>query len=197
MRAFKQATRFRFVALSALSFALVIPAHAQEKSAQEKAVTPAPTAPAVPDAKPADVSSPDAILAATYNVISGPPGERDWNRFYSLFAPDARLIYTGKNKAGAVQFQSITPQDYAKQAGGYFLKNGFFEREISRKADRYADIMQIFSTYESRNTAADEKPFARGINSFQLYFDGKRWWVVTIFWEEESPETPLPKQYLP
>jgi hypothetical protein len=150
-----------------------------------------------PAAKPEDVSSPDAILAATYDVISGPPGARDWNRFYSLFMPDARLIATGYSKKdGKQRVQSITPEGYAKQAGDYFLKNGFFEREIGRKSERYSNIMQIFSTYESRNTKDDKDPFARGINSFQLYYDGTRWWVVTIFWEEESPTTPLPKEFL-
>jgi hypothetical protein len=178
-------------------------ASAQEKSAaaasstaatgQEAAKTEAPR----PAAKPEDVSSPDAILAATYDVISGPPGARDWNRFYSLFMPDARLIATGYSKKdGKQRVQSITPEGYAKQAGDYFLKNGFFDREIGRKSERYSNIMQIFSTYESRNTKEDKDPFARGINSFQLYYDGARWWVVTIFWEEESPTTPLPKEFL-
>jgi hypothetical protein len=26
--------------------------------------------------------------------------------------------------------------------------------------------------------------------------DGKRWWVISIFWEAESPKTPLPEKYL-
>ena len=56
--------------------------------------------------------------------------------------------------------------------------------------------MQIFSTYESRNRRQTKEPFARGINSFQLYYDGTRWWVVAIFWEEESQTTPIPKEFL-
>ena len=178
-------------------------AGAQEKSAaaasstaaagQEAAKTAAPR----PAAKPEDVSSPDAILAATYDVISGPPGERDWNRFNSLFLPDARLIATGTSKKdGKQRIDSFPPEGYAKMAGGYFKEHGFFEREIGRKAERYGNIMQIFSTYESRNAKEDKDPFARGINSFQLYYDGTRWWVVTIFWEEESPTTPIPQEFL-
>ena len=178
-------------------------ASAQEKSAaaasstaaagQEAAKTAAPR----PAAKPEDVSSPDAILAATYDVISGPPGERDWNRFNSLFLPDARLIATGTSKKdGKQRIDSFPPEGYAKMAGGYFKEHGFFEREIGRKAERYGNIMQIFSTYESRNAKEDKEPFARGINSFQLYYDGTRWWVVTIFWEEESPTTPIPQEFL-
>ena len=90
----------------------------------------------------------------------------------------------------------MTPKDYADRAGAYFDKNGFAEREASRKTERYCNIMQVFSTYESRHDAKDEKPFARGINSFQLYYDGTRWWIVTIMWQEETPDNPLPKEFL-
>jgi len=198
MHTFRRYHRIILVLAAALVCLLSRPAVAQEKSAQtQQAPAAAPASQPAPEAKPADVASPDAILAATYDVISGPPGERDWNRFYSLFMRDARLISTGKGKDGAMRIRSVTPEGYAKLAGAYFLKNGFFERESARKAERYGNIMQIFSTYESRNTATDEKPFARGINSFQLYFDGKRWWVVTIFWLEESADNPIPKEYLP
>jgi hypothetical protein len=50
---------------------------------------------------------------------------------------------------------------------------------------------------EARHANDDEKPFIRGINSFQLFFDGARWWEVTICWQAETPETPLPEKYLP
>src|SRR5437868_3729856 len=43
----------------------------------------------VPEAKPEDVDTIDHVMAATYDVISGPAGERDWNRFRSLFYKDA------------------------------------------------------------------------------------------------------------
>ena len=46
--------------------------------------------------------------------------------------------------------------------------NGFFEHEISRTVETFGSISQVFSTYESRRRADDEKPFARGINSIQL-----------------------------
>src|SRR4051794_10086103 len=48
---------------------------------------------AAPEARPDDVKSMDAILAALYDVISGPKGRaRDWDRFRSLFVAGARLI---------------------------------------------------------------------------------------------------------
>lgn len=170
------------------------------KSSSTAPATPTTQAATVPAANPADVSSVDAIMAATYDVISGPPTKkRDWDRFRSLFVPGARLIPAerAKDATGIFKVDVITPDEYAKFADPYFSKNGFAEREIFRKSERYGNIMQIFSTYESRHDASDAKPFARGINSFQLLYDGKRWWVVTIYWQEEDAENPLPKEFLP
>jgi hypothetical protein len=192
--------RFSVLAAVLLSSA-AFPLHAQDDSKKPAAAAPAAAQAATPSpaAKPADVSSPDAIMAATYDVISGPAGQqRDWDRFRSLFVPGARLIPVVAKKTGAgYDTRVITPDEYAQKADAYFLKNGFAEREIARTAERYGNIMQIFSTYESRHDAKDAQPFARGINSFQLFYDGTRWWVVTIYWLEETPENPLPKEFLP
>lgn len=173
---------------------VVAPARAQEHPAP----TPQVSATAPSAANPADVFSPDAILAALYDVISGPVGKkRDWDRFRSLFLPGARLVPTRSNPAGGETASTLSPDDYAERAGPYLEKNGFFEREAARKSERFGGIMQVFSTYESRHNANDPKPFARGVNSIQLFFDGTRWWVVTIFWQEENPAMPLPKEFQP
>jgi hypothetical protein len=190
-------SRFSLTLLLILVCSFALSSHAQESSAQKSAPAAQAAAPP-PAAKPADVASPDAIIAAVYDVISGPAGPRDWDRFNSLFAPGARLIPISAKKDGS-GFGSfvMSPQDYVDRGGAYFLKSGFVEREAFRKTERFANIIQIFSTYESRHDAKDEKPFTRGINSFQLYNDGTRWWVVTIMWQEESAENPLPKEFLP
>ena len=90
----------------------------------------------------------------------------------------------------------LSPEDYIQHDDPYFQKNGFFEREVARRTERFAGIAQVFSTYESRHAAADPKPFERGINSFQLMHDGRRWWIVTIFWQGETPESPIPQEFL-
>jgi len=152
----------------------------------------------MPAAMPSDVASPEAILAAAYDVISGPATQkRDWNRFQSLFYPDARLVRTAPKKEGGFSATAFSPQGYVDRASLYFEKNGFFEREIARHTERWGNILQAFSTYESRHDAKDALPFARGINSFQLFFDGNRWWILTIFWQEETAQNPLPAEFLP
>jgi hypothetical protein len=188
----------------------------QASPTPQAAATPRPAPPAgvgvgiaIPPANPADVASVDSILAALYDVISGPAGKkRDWDRFRSLFAPGARLIPTGPRRppgtapdtplTGKEEYGSraFTPEEYMERSRPFLEEHGFFEREVARRTEQYGHIVHAFSTYESRHKAEDPKPFMRGINSIQLMNDGKRWWVVTIFWEGETERTPLPEQYL-
>ena len=195
---FARATQLLIV-VSAMGFAAGIQAQTptptqtpmpQASPAQSPAAT-------TPPANPADVATMDSIIAAVYDVISGPAkSPRNWDRFRSLFVPGARLIPTGKAPTGEVIARVRTPDEYIQRSAPLLEQNGFFEREISRRVERYANIAHIFSTYESRRAREDEKPFARGINSFQLMNDGKRWWIVTIFWQGEDDKNPLPAEYL-
>jgi heme-degrading monooxygenase HmoA len=74
---------------------------------------------------------------------------------------------------------------------------GFEERQITMRVERFGCIAHVWSTYDSRRAADDAEPFARGINSIQLYHDGTRWWVVTVFWDSERADNPIPDAYLP
>ena len=156
------------------------------------------TAPVAKEANPKDVASLDAIMKAVYDVISGDAGKaRDWDRFRSLFYKDARLIPSGKNpQTGVIGARVMTPEDYVQRSGPFLEKNGFHERELARHVDMYGNIAQVFSTYHAFKASTDKEPFMRGINSFQLLNDGKRWWVLTIYWQQESPENLIPKQFL-
>lgn len=187
----------RRVLLMTATLAFAAAAAAQTPTPQP---TPAPTAAqtpaAIPAADAAEVATMDSIVAALYDVISGPPGKRNWDRFRSLFVPGARLIPTGKRQTGEVSSRVLTPDEYIERSAPFLEKDGFFEREISRRLEKFGNIAHIFSTYESRHAKDDAKPFARGINSIQLMNDGKRWWVVTIFWQGEDAQNQLPAEYL-
>jgi len=149
----------------------------------------------VPAAKPDDVKSMDAILRAIYDVISGPAGGRDWSRFRSLFLPQARFTQTAPAPDGTrTMVISWSVDEFVRDAGTVFAKEGFYENAIVNKADAYGNMAQVFSSYESRKRVG-EKPFQRGINSIQLLNDGKRWWVVSILWDSERADNPLPKKF--
>jgi hypothetical protein len=148
-----------------------------------------------PDKK--DVGSIEGLVAALYDVISGPAGQkRNWDRMRTLFIPEGRLIATGRRADGTSSKRVMSVEDYINNSGPFLEKNGFFESEIGRKTEQFGGIVHVFSTYESKKTAADEKPFMRGINSIQLWNDGTRWWIVNVFWQSETPDAPIPAKYL-
>lgn len=144
------------------------------------------------------VQSLDSTLYNLYAVISGEKGvKRDWELFKYLFHADAKLIPSGKNQEGIIGARFMSPDGYVSTAGKYLEENGFFEKEIYRKVDTFGNITQVFSTYESYHSEKDAEPFARGVNSIQLLHDGSRYWIINIYWMAETPEHPLPAEYLP
>lgn len=145
-----------------------------------------------------DVNSLDNIMSTLYAVISGEKGEaRDWNRFKNLFVEDARLIPSGKNQEGKINYRVMTTSDYVESAGKRLVEVGFHELEIHRKTENYGSLVHVWSTYESYHSKTEKTPFARGINSIQLMNDGNRWWILQIYWLGESKDNLLPDKYLP
>ena len=169
------------------------PAFAQQAA---DAPPPHPVATTVPPAKASDVESIDGIVAALYDVISGPPGQaRDWNRMRSLFIPGGRLMPVGGKSKDAIGIRLLTVNDYVATSGPLLMDKGFHERELSKRVERFGNIAHVFSTYEA--TIEKDNVKLRGINTLQLMHDGKRWWIVSLMWQAESPELPLPAKYLP
>jgi hypothetical protein len=143
-----------------------------------------------------DVASIDGMIKAWYDIVSGPKGQpRDWARDRTLYIPDIRFVPVRVGKDGKIEPRISTHQQFVDDSGS-LATEGFFETEIHRVTERFGPIAHVWSTYESRRTA-DGPVFMRGINSIELFWDGKRWWIANAIWTDETPENPIPKQYLP
>ncbi len=172
--------------------AMVLGLAATPLAAQDSSALAAPR-----PAAAADVASIDAVIAALYDVISGPAGEaRDWDRFRSLFAAGARLIPTRPTATGGTDMRMLDPQGYIDRARPLLEGAGFFEREIGRVTEEFGNIAHVFSAYASFRSAGDSVPFQRGINSIQLLKDGDQWRIVTVMWDAERPGVTIPDRYL-
>jgi hypothetical protein len=180
-------------ARAALVFGLSFLATGAFAQAAEAKVAVAPA----PAARPADVASVDAIMAALYEVVSGPAGKvRDWDRLRSLFVADGKMGAIGARPAGGFGHRAMSVEDYIVRTTKPFSEAGFFETEMARTSDNFGQLTHVFSTYEARKAPADAKPFMRGINSLQLYNDGTRWWIVSLLWRAEDDKLSLPEKYL-
>jgi len=145
-------------------------------------------------ADPADVATIDAIVAAFYDVVSGPPGEpRQWERDATLYRPGT-VFTIADDSIGT--YRNVTPAEFARdeEATGFLVESGFVEREIHRVTHRFERIAQVWSTYEWRTA---DGATGRGINGLHLVHDGGRWWIIHATWENEAEGRAIPAEYLP
>jgi hypothetical protein len=130
--------------------------------------------------KPEDVSSIENILKAFYESTSGPKGPRDWDRFYSLFSSDARMSGPGQ--------PPISPQEVQKQIAPILETHSFFLKEISTKVEKSESGAQVIRTYEFTQQEGGALE-GKGVDTFKLRFDGKRWWIDNVEGRAESSTT--------
>ncbi len=147
--------------------------------------------------RPEDVASIDSIMKAFYEVISGSAGQpRQWERDRSLYIPGVRFVEMSEDKNGKPHAEIVDHQQFVDRSDPPLVKNGFFENELHRETKRFGNIAHVFSTYESRTTAKGPI-IMRGVNSVELFWDGKRWWIASAIWDQERPDNPIPKELLP
>jgi len=147
-----------------------------------------------------DVESLDAIVNAIYAVVSGPAGPRDWDRERFLLHPEARMMRGLPPAAPAggpptPGLQILTGEQFIEYAGPRLSAEDFYEYETGREEFRFGRWVHVVSAFASTR-ALDQPPFARGINSIQLWFDGGRWWVMGVMWDWAADDNPVPSRLL-
>ena len=142
-----------------------------------------------------DVVSEDAIIKALYDVISGPTTQnRDWDRFRNLFTKDARMMTVALDKDSGKVIRTITPEQYIERNGKRLQEIGFIEAELNRITESYGAVTHAFSTYKSDYVVNGAPVKAKGINSIQLFNDGKRYYIVSVYWDGDS-KLVMPQKY--
>jgi len=147
-----------------------------------------------------DVASIDAIIRATYDVLSGPAGPRDWARERFLLHPSARMMrgLPAGTPAGAPPTPGLavfSAEQFIEYAGPRLEAEDFYEYETGREVFQFGRLAHVVSAYASAR-GRDKAPFARGINSIQLWFDSGRWWVMSVLWDWAGGENSIPVRLL-
>jgi len=101
---------------------------------------------------PGDVDTVDHLVASLYDVVSGPAGQRDWDRFRALFVPDGRLAWIVPGSAATKDKPArkgdaffLTPDMFMQQNDPYFKTNGFFERSIVKRVEEFGNLVEVWS----------------------------------------------------
>ena len=117
--------------------------------------------------------------------------------------PDGRLAWivpesaATKNKParkGDAVF--LNPDMFVEQNDPYFKTNGFFERSIAKRAEEFGNLVEVWSTKESRDAKDDAQPSSRGIDAFQIVHARGRFWIASLIFDDERPGVTLSAKYL-
>jgi hypothetical protein len=73
----------------------------------------------------------------------------------------------------------LTPDMFMQQKDPYFKTNGFFERSIGKRVEEFGNLVEVWSTKESRDAKDDVRTSSRGIDSFQIVHAYKRFWIAS------------------
>lgn len=131
-------------------------------------------------------------LAELYEVISFEEGaDPNWNGLESVFHERARITRItpeGSDYLEPTSFLAMTRS--MVELGAY---TSFYEFEVEREVRRFGNMAQVWSLYETRRNRRAAEPLGRGINSIQLIFEGDRWRVLGLLWDEQQAERQPPE----
>lgn len=134
----------------------------------------------------------DDLVKAIDTAVTG-PADQDRTCFRDIFYPEARLIPVGKAADGSFKPHILTVDGWI-DAVAKRGKEVLGESQIKVERTEWAHIVHLWSTYA---LTVDGKPAARGINSIQAVFDGKRWRIIEILWQAEDETDKVPAKFLP
>ncbi|GGI56717.1 hypothetical protein [Winogradskyella haliclonae] len=137
----------------------------------------------------------DDVINATYDILSGEAGERDWESFKSLFHESAKMGATILGQDGKRTFYGFTVDQYILNNDAFLKKSDFYEEEIGRRVMRFGGVAMVYSAFQYK-FSKDGKIEARGINCIQLVKEKGCWWITSLLWEDESINNKIPESLM-
>jgi len=120
-----------------------------------------------------------------YKIVSTTRQSRDWESERALYHPDARLVRTGMNEDGSAFAKVMSLDEYINNADALLANVEFSEVEAKHEARIFGNVAQVASVYESTFKTETEEIHGRGVNFFNLIYDGSTWLIMSIVWDNE------------
>lgn len=154
--------------------------------------------PQPPDVQEA-AQTPEGLVEALYDMVSfGPGPEPDWEMFRDVFLEDAVLVFSprGDRPMRVMDVDGFIRdwEEFFRDAG--LESTGFTETIGGLEVRSYGHLAHAFVIFEPRLGPPDAPMRGRGLDSIELAYDGERWWIAAITTDFESPEDPIPGDFL-
>lgn len=133
--------------------------------------------------------TPQATVSALWRAMSNEAGgQADADTLRRIFHPDA-MIFGGRHD-GLVPVRRWTATEFLAPFSRTSEK-GFFECEIHRTVHHHGRFATVYSVVESRTERDAVKPDFTGVNAINLFRDGARWQVLSLYYYVEDPGLPI------
>jgi hypothetical protein len=136
------------------------------------------------------------LLERLYAVISFEEGdEPDWGGLQEIFSTHARITRItpeGTDYLDPSSFLAMTRN--MLEVGAY---TSFYEVEVARRIERFGNVAQVWSAYETKRHRRADQALDRGVNSIQLIYEGANWRVLGLLWDEtcSNPQLDVSKLF--
>jgi hypothetical protein len=130
-----------------------------------------------------------------YAAISFEEGEKpNLDRLKNLFLSPGNLINNNEEHPMIWDLEAFI-ETYRQQISGGAV-HSFIEEELSEQTELFGSVAHRFSTYQARFRAGPSEAVIQGINSIQFIKTGGAWRVVSIIWNDQKEDFPIPEKYL-
>ena len=86
----------------------------------------------------------------------------------------------------------MSVEEFIENADEMLAGAEFSETEIGHEARIFGNVAQVASFYEKSLRSDTEESHGRGVNFFNLIYDGSNWLIMSIVWDNERDGLCLP-----
>ena len=136
----------------------------------------------------------DGIVKESLRLISGEKGKlKNWDALRNLFLPTATFTVLNNNDSIPLPVETVSLTDFIELLHDDYYEQGYLEYETGKTVDKFNGIANVFQSFYSKDS---ENMEVRGINSYQLVYFNKRWWIANLVWTLATDKVKIPKAYL-
>lgn len=140
------------------------------------------------------VKSIDGIVKEVLRLVSGEKGKvRNWQAMRNLFLPTATFTVLNNSDSLPQPVETVSLDNFIELMHDEYYEQGYLECETGKTIDEYNGIANVFQSFYGKDSENKEE---RGINSYQLVYFKKRWWVANLLWTGDANGVKIPKKYM-
>lgn len=142
-------------------------------------------------ANPDSFTSIDGTIDEMLRVVNGEQGKkRNWEAFKNVFLESCNFTVVYNEQE--FPFETASIDDMIDFMQDDYYDSGYKEEVLFRKTEEFHGIAHVFEVVQ--HTEPDGNKI-KGLNSYQLVFDGKRWWIANTIWTAENEDHKIPEKF--